>query len=528
MTLADSGQVAVSLRAQGDGLTPSDAGVAVGDRTVVGNPIRRNLLVLAGGQAATFIMSAVFTVVVPRVLGPTGVGLIASVAAVVSILGMLVGLGTTNYLSRELAAHPQSAGKLVGTALALKFLMAPVFVACAFTYAHFAGYGPQSMAVMALAIAATFISMLDEPLLAAIEGRERMEYTAYSGVLNNTFVQGPIGIVVVVFGLGVVGLEAVWVAGTVLVLILGLRWIRPMVRIEMRTTVRQIIQLVRRSVPFFASSLFFVIYIWIDMVVLSLLTSNEVVGWYAAPTKLLGAMLFLPMIAEKTWKPRLTRTFETKRDEFAAVAEAPIGLVMTLSLPLCAASVLGAGPIIRILFGGAFNKSVPVMMILGVTAIPLFATSIFAAVLIASRKQVQLTVVLAACAVINPTLNYFLIQFTQHRYHNGAIGAAACLMVTEFLTVAADLYLLGPGFLSKRLLARIGRTALATAGMFGVGYVASPLGWYLSLPLAGATFVGLAGLFGVLSPEERKVLSEGLSRIAARLPGTRRQAASKK
>jgi hypothetical protein len=64
--------------------------------------------------------------------------------------------------------------------------------------------------------------------------------------------------------------------------------------------------------------------------------------------------------------------------------------------------------------------------------------------------------------------------------------------------------------------------------MFGVGYVASPLGWYVSLPIAGATFLLLAWLFRVLGPDERDVVSAGFSKVAARLPGARRRAAAEK
>src|ERR1700674_3115132 len=100
------------------------------------------------------------------------------------------------------------------------------------------------------------------------------------------------------------------------------------------------------------------------------------------------------------------------------------------------------------------------------------------------RRQSRLTGLMAVAAVVNVALNFLLIRLTEHRYHNGAIGAAICLLVTESLIVAADLVFLGRGFASPSSLLRVARAGVASAGMWAVGYLASPLGSYASLPLA--------------------------------------------
>jgi O-antigen/teichoic acid export membrane protein len=492
-----------------------------------GHAVQRNILVLAGGQATTWTMTLLWTLVVPRLLGPAGMGLITSIWAVAAILGVVLGLGSQSYLTREVAARPSSAGHLVGSALVLRVIMAPVFVACAAAFAHFAHYGPDARLVLWLATGATLFTLLNDPLLSVFQARERMQYLAYSDVITRS-TQGLVGIVIVVIGFGAVGLTAAWLAISIAVLVLSLRWIRPLVHIDMRTNLHRLTALARASVSYFALGLSNVIYTWIDSVMLSLLARQEVVGWYAAPTKVLGALLFIPVIISTAWAPRLVRAFESSEDELRTEARRPIELVMILAIPVCAATALAAQPLIPLLYGNAYQKSVPVMAILGFTAIPMYANIIFATVLVAMRRQARLTWLMAAAAVVNPALNFLLIRLTEHRYHNGAIGAAVCLLITELMIVAFELVFVGRRVLSASSLMRVLSATLASGGMWAVGYLARPLGWYVSLPLAGVIFLALAWLLRVASPEERAEIRSGIAKVASRVSRGRRAARTKR
>ena len=87
--------------------------------------------------------------------------------------------------------------------------MVPVFIVSAVVFAHFAHYGHDARLVLWLATGATLFTLLDEPLLMAFQAKERMEYMAYSDVINKS-AQGLVGIVIVVIGFGAIGLTASW------------------------------------------------------------------------------------------------------------------------------------------------------------------------------------------------------------------------------------------------------------------------------------------------------------------------------
>ena len=105
----------------------------------------------------------------------------------------------------------------------------------------------------------------------------------------------------------------------------------------------------------------------------------------------------------------------------------------------------------------------------------------------------------------------------EHRYHNGAIGAAICMLLTELLIVSAELILVGRRFLSRRRFYGWREPLWPASACWLVGYLARPLGWYVSLPLAGLSFVLLAWVLRIVGPVEKEVLQAGLAKVTAPL-----------
>src|ERR1700761_4533241 len=101
-----------------------------------GDRVARNLGALLGGQAITWTVTLAWTVIVPRALGPAGLGILVSAQSVSGVLGIVLGMGTRNYLVRETVMHPGDGPQLVGTALVLRIAIAPVVGVAAVVWAR--------------------------------------------------------------------------------------------------------------------------------------------------------------------------------------------------------------------------------------------------------------------------------------------------------------------------------------------------------------------------------------------------------
>src|SRR5438105_6020491 len=296
--------------------------------------IGRNIAALASGQLITWSMALLWTVVVPRALGPAGMGVIVTALSVTGVFGILLGLGTRNYLVREIVVNPSAAPRLVGTGLGLRLLLTPLFVVAIVVYAQVANYRHDATIVLYLAAGAAVLILLAEPLQAGFQAIERMKYLAYSDVIGKSS-QGFLGLALVMIGFRAIGLTASSVVVAAVVVVLDVYWLSRYLHIDVRTSLREIAGMVKHSLAFWAMGLFFMIYLWIDSVMLSLMTRPEVVGWYGVPTKLFMTLMFAPAILSTAWLPRLVSAFEESPDRLRAVARAPVELVFVLSLPIC-------------------------------------------------------------------------------------------------------------------------------------------------------------------------------------------------
>jgi O-antigen/teichoic acid export membrane protein len=349
-----------------------------------------------------------------------------------------------------------------------------------------------------------------------------MEYLAYSDIISKSG-QGLVGIVVVLLGFRTIGITACWAAMTGLVVLLNLYWLHGRLRIDARTSVRRMVAVARASIPYWAFGLFFMVYLWIDFVMLSLLTTNEVVGWYAVPTRLFQTLMFLPVAVATAWLPHFVRGFEEGDEQLRDAARQPVELVLLLSLPIAALTAVSAGPVIHLLYGADYAHSVPVLAILGLCIPAMYMNIMLGQVLIAMERQTIWTWVMATTTVVNPLLNLALIPWTQHRYGNGAIGAAISLLLTEIVVVAAGFWLIGrrvfDGGSARR--AALGLVAATAAG--GAAYaMGGVIGWFPSLIVGLLVFAGAAAVLRVFTPGEVELMRQGLRKVTRRIPGLKR------
>ncbi len=434
-------------------------------------------------------------------LGPTGMGRVTAAYAVAAILIVVVGLGTKTFLVREIVARPEEAAPLMGAALSLRLCAVPLIALFVFAYGELAHFGTESLVVLYVATGAAVCTLLAEPFQAGWQGMERMEYLAYSDVLDKT-AQSFVGIAVVLAGLGAVGLVSSALVIEGLVVLLNAWWMRRYIRITHGFDLRRMWAVVRRSLPYWSFGVFFMIYLWIDSAMLSLLVKPDVVGWYGVSTKLFTTLMFIPAILATAWLPRLVAASRDGRTRLHAAARTPMELTLALALPICVVTAMTAGPVIGLLYGPEYAHAAPVLSILALCLPPMYFNTMLNQVLVAAERQHVWTWVMLGATVVNPVLNLVLIKVAQARWHNGAIGAAISLLVTEILIAGVGIVVVGRHVLGTSSLWRLARVTLAALAMGGVMFALRPFGFVAEVAAGGLVFVGAVVALRVPSSEE--------------------------
>jgi len=472
--------------------------------------LARNIAYLAGGQLATWGLSLLWTIFVPRALGPRGLGELTVAYAATGVVSVVISLGIGTLMVKEIARDHQKTPSLVGTALLVRVAMVPPSLLAIGLYIHFAHFSDEQGIVLWLAAASMLLALFTGPFQAAFQALERMEYLAYADVLTKAGV-AIASIALVLAGFGVVAVMALALAMTAVSLGLNAWWSRGKFRVDWGLNSERVRNLVVGSLPYWTTGLVLTFYMWIDSVMLSVMSSSVVVGWYAVPIKLFTTLLFVPVILATVWLPRLSRAFRDGMDPLTKTGRPALEIVLVLSLPVATGVALVARPLISDIYGPLFAQSVPVLVILALTLPPTYFNIMVNQILIATNRQLTWTKVMVAAAVVNPVLNLFAIQYFQAHQQNGAIGAAVCLLATEVGMAVVGLLLI-PRILDTRSLSRIGRAVIATAGMGLVVLSLSRFGLIVETAAGAATFAVLAVALRLLSADELRLIRSLINR----------------
>ena len=466
----------------------------------------RNVAVLLSSQIVTWSLTMLWTVFVPRALGPAQLGELTVATSVSTILGAIVSLGIGTLMVREISRDHDRAGRLVGAALVGRLVLLPPSLMAVLLYTRLTHSGPELTVVIWLSAAAMLLGLFGGPFMAALQALERMQYIAYSDVLSKAVVAGA-SVALVLAGLRLVPLMVLGLAMAVVTVALSCWWGARYFKVVLRVPWGEVWRLAVGSLPYWSTGLLLTFYMWIDSLMLAAMTPIRVVGWYGVPTKLFGSLLFIPVILSTAYLPRLSRAFRSGRGQLIAEGRPALELVLILSLPIATGVALVAPSLIWVLYGRAFLPSVPVLVIMAGCIPPTYLNVMANQVLIAANRQLDWTKVMAGAAVLNPLLNLVLIRYAQAHWHNGALGAALALLATEILMLAAALWLM-PRMFRWSTLGRVGRAVVATALMAAAvwGVERFNRGLVVQVSVGLITFSVLAVALRVLTREE---LAEG-------------------
>jgi len=177
-------------------------------------------------------------------------------------------------------------------------------------------------------------------------------------------------------------------------------------------------------------------------------------------------------------------------------------LVLFVTIPASVGLIFTADEVVRLIYGPEYDQSIVLIRILAVGLPVIAVDTVLATALIASNRVRGYLGVAVIAACLNPIACVVLIRLTDHRYGNGAIGAAIATVGTELWIMAGALHFRSPGVVDRSEVGRIGRIVAAAAAM--VPFLFISVNWPLALQvLTGGVVYTLASLaFGSITITE--------------------------
>lgn len=475
----------------------------------------RNIVLLAGGQSASWAFGLLWLVVVPRRLGPAAIGEFVIAISTTAILGIFVNQGAGPLLTKEIAQDTTRAPQLVGGAIAMRLAVAgPACLGLAL-YLRLVHFDGEQTLLIWLASALVITASLSGAFESAFSGLERMEYLAYATLVGNGLVSVLCSALVLLGG-RIVAVMALDLALTVLVLALNIFWASRLFEIAWGGALRVARRVARDGFSFWIGGLFYTAYLWIASVFLSLLVPAAVVGWYGVPIQIFAALLMVAGVLCTAWFPRMAAAHVLGPGEFQRTARPAIEATVVVSLPIAVGTAMVSQPLITLVAGPRFAGAAPVLAMLAICMVPTFFNMMAYQILQAQGRQVTWFKVVAIATVLNIGANLVLIPHFQAQ-GNGALGAALSLLATELIEVPVAIGLL-PWLLESKLLARVARAGVATALMAACVFAVMRAGFAVEVVTGVMSFTVFGLLLHLPTRDELVILASYGTKLRSRLP----------
>jgi O-antigen/teichoic acid export membrane protein len=433
---------------------------------------------LVGQFGALTVLSALSTIAITRLLGPSGYGAYGSAVATSALLGAMADFGFGMMLSRDMAEEEAGHRALlrsayeVASAWSLILALAMVVMALAAPLSS-----DRGLALLVLAPSMAFNGL--NPARVFFVVTYQTTRLVRIDVLT-TFAQVLVTIIVAALGLGPVVVAATVSVGSIvnnlIVALAAERMLGP------RTTDRfSRRELLRRSAPLGLLSIMTKVYLTIDLVLLGWYVAGPRLGDYAAASKILTVIAGLSGVVMGGALPALSSKARV-REELDRLAERVWHWLMVGALPLFLALALFAPLLVRVALGARYHGAVPLIRILCIAGVITVMSNLVGNVMVALRKMRALFVQNSAAIILNVAGNLILIP------SYGVYAAAWMTVATEALVCAGSLFSLRHELHFGRL-ARVSlRPGLAALIACAVALPIDRWQW-VAVPVAAAVFV---------------------------------------
>ncbi|HEY7372469.1 MAG TPA: flippase [Polyangia bacterium] len=394
-------------------------------RRVVANMFAKGtaFVVEKAAQMALGIVAAHF-------LGTAGFGRYSFASNLAVLLAFGSDLGLTTWSTRALARNPERSVPVLGTGLRLRLGASAIVTVALLGVGLCTGDRAMAVALFALGIAALTRGLCDHAR-AVFRAHERLGDESKLNVMVGVLGMGGgiVGLLAGARGIAApaLGIMAGTFAGAVYGFVLLGRNYGPWAGPADWTLARRML---REAAPFWLGGAFTLIYARADVLLLKPLASDAEVGVYRAAGQIVEGIKQLPMLLMTATFPQLARAFQESRQALARVERTLIWLLLAGGVLVAATMAATAEPLVGLVLGPAFGRSVLVLRLLAF-ALPLQFVNCGLLHFFVARDRGVLNMAFAgAMVVVSGAAN---LAFDR-RF--GAMGAALATVVMEMSLLA--------------------------------------------------------------------------------------------
>jgi O-antigen/teichoic acid export membrane protein len=443
-----------------------------------------------------------------RYLGSTEFGRYSFIFAFIFLFGIIADLGVNIIVVREISRDRSIAEKMLGNALALKIFLSAAAIVLSLLTVNLLNYPESTKILVYIASFSLFISSLTGIYGSMFRVLLEMKYAVVAGIIGQICLVTLIFIIIALKGTLYHMISATVIAnaiGLLFTFLFSRRFAIPKLELD----IQYIKNILKPAIVLGLSGVFVIIYYRIDIIMLSLMQNDTVVGYYSAAYRLIDPFIFIPMAFMASLFPLMSQYFKSSPSTNKLVDTYTLSLkyMILIAFPIAIGVTLLSENIILIVFGDEFSPAGAALSVLIWSTVFIFTNIVFSTVLISINKEKTITFISAIMMALNIIANYILIPQLSY------VGASIATVFTQaFGSVVCFFYLtkIFAGFDMKSFSMVILKIVLAglVLYLFLTEFDFMPL--YLLISVSAVIYISLLLVSGCISREEIRMIKSAI------------------
>jgi len=391
--------------------------------------IAKNSAIMIIVESINKLLSLFLVIVLARYLGDYVFGEYSFVLTMIMLFNVLAVFGLDTLAVREISKNIEKTGLYLFNLLLLKVLMGIFSFVVLIGIIKVIGKSTSISCCLYISGFIILVMSLANSFGSVFNAHEKLELKAFSLLAAKIFLVILI-IFAVFFKKGIISIILFVLGSEIFRLVLNVLIYKYRLNIfSFKFDMNLCKSLLKNASSFALISAIAIIYFKIDIVMLSLLKNDQVVGWYSAAYNLVAALIFIAGAYNLAIYPSLSRDAEKSRDILSFRWQKSVKYLFVISIPITVGTLFLADRFIVLFYSTKYFNSGLALRILIITLPWIFINSINMQVLYALNMQLKASIIMAIGALIDISLNLYLIP----RY--SYIGASIATLFAEIVNV---------------------------------------------------------------------------------------------
>lgn len=395
--------------------------------------IFKNTSWLSISQIITSICAFLWTIIIARYLGVSDYGIVSFAISFTGLLGIIMDLGMSTYLTREIAKNKNKLQKYFNNIFLFKLILAIFLFFISVFVLYILGYPHLTIVVtLIFTIELIFMSMVGF-FNGIFQAFENVKYQAIGTILNSGLLL--IGILITIFfDLGIIAIAFAYMFGYLIFFTyLSLKYLQEFNFPHFELDLPFIKEVLIGSAPFGLTNFFYTIYFSIDVVMLSYLTGDYTTGIYKSAYNIINVFTTFFVVYQSVIFPVMSKFFEESQNLIKTSYELSVKYLLLIILPISIIICFYARPIVDLIYSSQYSlASAPVQILIWAVSF-LFINGAASILLNAIDKEKTVTKIYIFAAIFNVCLNVILIPLFS--YDGAAIATVISEIVITILTL---------------------------------------------------------------------------------------------